>query len=122
MKLKLPERRRFVRVETPLRVDIKSGDRTEKVVTKNISPVGFRFEVKKKFDDLSPLEMTLHLPMDNMVISLEGKVIWQSKVSLEDRAPFDVGIDIVGIEDKNKNVFLKYLCDLLYESTYQERT
>jgi Tfp pilus assembly protein PilZ len=122
MKLKLPERRRFVRVDTPLSVDIKCGDRTEKVVTKNISPVGFRFEVKKKFDASAPIEMILRLPPDNTDILIMGKVIWQSKVSLEDRAPFDVGIDIAEIEEKNKNVFLKYLCDLLYNSKYQERT
>jgi hypothetical protein len=122
MRLKLPERRRFVRVETPLRVDIECDGRSEKVITKNISPVGFRFEVEKKFDRTDMLEMRLHIPMDDTVIGLKGKVVWQEKVSLEDGAPIDVGMDIVYIEEKNKNFFLKYLCDLLYASTYQERT
>lgn len=122
MRLKLPERRRFVRVETPLRVDIEYGGRREEVITKNISPVGFRFQVKKKFDRPDMLDMKLHIPPDDTVIGLRGKVVWQEKVSLEDGSPIDVGMDIVHIEEKSKNIFLKYVCDLLYASTYQERS
>lgn len=122
MKLKLPERRRFVRIEIPLKVIIKSGDRTEEVVTKNISPVGLRFEVASELKGPGKLDMSLYIPASKDPVRLGGKVIWQSKVSLEDNAPYDVGVEILEIEDKNKNIFLKYLCDLLYGSTYKTRT
>lgn len=122
MKMKLPERRRFVRIESPLKIVVKCGDRVEELVTKNISPVGFRFEVPTELDESEKLEIALTLPTIDVVIKLEAKVVWQSKISLEDKAPYDVGVDITSIEDKNKNVFLKYLCDLLYGSTYKERT
>ena len=122
MKLKLPERRRFVRVETPLRVIVKSGERTDEVVTKNISPVGMRFEVGQKLDDAATLDMQLFLPSTSEPIDLVGRVVWQNKTSLEDKAPYDVGIEITHIQDANKNVFLKFLCDLLYQSIYRART
>ena len=122
MKLKLPERRRFVRIETPLRVVVKSGDRVDEVTTKNVSPVGMRFEVSEEFKQSDNLKMTLYLPKSDDPIALVGKVIWQTKTSLEDNAPYDVGVEIIEIDDRNKNIFLKYLCDLLYASTYKERT
>ena len=122
MKLKLPERRRFVRIEIPLRVVVKTEGRVDEVITKNVSPVGLRFEVDKELTQSDRLSMSLYLPENDDPIELVGKVIWQTKTSLEDNAPYDVGIEITEIKDKNKNVFLKYLCDLLYASTYKERT
>lgn len=122
MKLKLPERRRFIRIETPLRVVVTCGDRVEEVVTKNISPVGLRFEVADELDASRDLDLALFLTSDSDPIRLVCRLIWQAKTSLEDNAPFDVGIEIIAVEDSNKNVFLKYLCDLLYDSTYKVRT
>jgi hypothetical protein len=122
MKLKLPERRRFVRIEIPLRVVVKTEGRVDEVITKNVSPVGLRFEVGKELTQSDRLSMSLYLPENDDPIELVGKVIWQTKTSLEDNAPYDVGIEITEIKDKNKNIFLKYLCDLLYASTYKERT
>jgi hypothetical protein len=122
MKLKLPERRRFVRIEIPLKVIVKAGDRVDEVITKNVSPVGLRFEVNKELKAPEGLDLSLYLPSDEKPIKLKAKVIWQDKISLEDNAPYDVGVEITEIDDKNKNSFLKYLCDLLYESTYKART
>ena len=121
MKLKLPERRRFIRIDIPLRVKITIGDRVDEVITKNVSPVGVRFEVGRKLEDSEKVDLSLYLPSSDDPINLEAKVIWQTKTSLEDNAPYDVGVEILQIEDKNKNVFLKYLCDLLYDSKYKAR-
>ena len=121
MKLKLPERRRFIRIEVPLKVSIKAGGRVDEVVTKNISPIGMRFEIDKELSDTETLNMSLVLPSSDTPVCLKGRVVWQSKTTLEDSAPYDVGVEIMEIEDKGKNVFLKYLCDLLYESTFKTR-
>ncbi len=122
MKQKLPERRRFVRIEIPLKMTVKSGDRLDEVITKNISPIGLRFEIDRQLKESEQLDLSLYLPSTDKPIRLEAKVIWQSKTSLEDKAPYDVGAEIIDIEDKNKNAFLKYLCDLLYGSAYKART
>ncbi len=122
MKLKLPERRRFVRLEVPLVVAAQRPGGVEEMVTKNISPVGFMVEVKDKFEESGETSFEVSLPGDGEPVSVKGRVIWQNKISLEDGAPYEVGIEIIHIEDRSKNEFLKYLCDLLYESEYRERS
>ncbi len=122
MKLKLPERRRFIRIEVPLRVKIESGSIQKEVVTKNISPVGMRFETDEELDKSQKLDLSLFIPVSEEPVHLKGKVIWQTKTSLEDDAPFDVGVEIAEVEDKHKNLLLKYLCDLLYNSSYKIRS
>lgn len=122
MKQKLPERRRFVRIDIPLRVTIARGKSRDEAITKNISPVGLRFEVAKELKGTESLDLALYLPSETNPIRLKGKVVWQEKTSLEDNAPYDVGVEIINIADANKNVFLKYLCDLLYKSIYEMRT
>jgi len=120
--MKLPERRRFVRIEVPLQVLVKVGDFAEEVVTKNVSPVGLRFEISRSLKESGEVALALCLPTTDEPIRLTGRVVWQNKTSLEDNAPYDVGIEVVDIEDGDKNIYLKYLCDLLYDSTYKART
>ncbi len=122
MKLKLPERRRFIRIETPLKLTVTTAEGADEVVTKNVSPVGLRFEIGKKLKETAKLDLSLHLPISDKPIRLVGKIIWQEKTSLEDNAPYDVGVEITEVEDRQKNTFLKYLCDLLYNAAYQFRT
>jgi len=121
MKLKLPERRRFIRIEVPLKVKIKTDGRVDEVVTKNISPIGMRFEVSKELKKADKLDLALSIPPSDAPVRLKARVVWQNKTSLEDNAPYDVGVEIIEIEDKNKNMFLKFLCDLLYDSTFKAR-
>ena len=120
--MKLPERRRFVRIDIPLKVVVKVGDYVEEVITKNVSPIGLRFEINKELAKDQDLSLSLYLPSTDIPVDLEGKVVWQKKVSLEDKAPYDVGVEILDIDSKTKNAFLRYLCDLLYNSTFKART
>jgi hypothetical protein len=116
MKLKLPERRRYIRIETPLKMELKAAGKAYKVVSKNISPVGVRFEIGEKLNESAELSVALSLPGSAEPINIKGKVVWQAKTSLEDKAPYDTGVEIVEVANKDKNVFLKYICDTLYNS------
>lgn len=122
MKLKLPERRRFVRLDVPIEVFFYRNGAKNKLLTKNISPVGFMVETPEVFEVGESLECELKVSQEAVPVKLRGKIIWQNRRSLEDGAPYDVGIDILKIEDDGKNEFLRYLCDLLYGSEYRERT
>ena len=83
--------------------------------TKNISANGIRFETHDKaLEAESVIELKLTVPGAVNPVHAKGRVIWKRKLSLEDRAPFDVGIEITGIEEDNKNTFLKFMCDLIY--------
>ncbi len=122
MKGKLPERRRFIRLEVPLRVVVKKDNQAYEVTTKNISPIGLRFEIGIELADAKNLQMDLYLPDTDGFVSIEGRVIWHKKVSLDDDAPYDVGIEIVKVEEDKKNSFLKCLCDLMYNINPKIRT
>ena len=116
MKLKLAERRRYIRIEAPFKIKVTCGSLSENVISKNISPVGMRFKTSKKMDKTKPLSLSLSIPGAKKPVSFKGKIAWQAKISLEDNAPFDNGIEITEIADKDKNTFLKFLCDVLYGS------
>ena len=119
MRLKLPERRRFIRIEAPMRIKIEGDGWVEEATTKNISPISMRFETVRKFNKSEILDMVMNLPLSgDKPIRVKGQVVWQEKTSLEDKSPYDVGLEITHIEDESKNVLLKYLCDLLYDSSY----
>ena len=122
MKLKLPERRRFVRIKVPLRLIVDVRGNEEEVQTKNISPIGLSFNIKYELDVSERLKLKLFVPIGEHPIALVARVVWQSKVTLEDNSPFDVGVEIIDIDEEDKNIFLKYLCDLLYGSTDNFRT
>ena len=114
MKEKLPERRRFIRLEVPLKVVVKNDNQAYDVITKNISPIGLRFEIGIELMDRQDLEMDLFIPDLDAPILIKGIVVWHKKMSLEDDAPYDVGVEITKVEEEKKNDFLKYLCDLMY--------
>jgi hypothetical protein len=122
MKLKLPERRRFVRLEVPLEITVFRGDHEEKLTTKNISPMGFMLRIGRELEENTLLPFSLKACPDGSPVGIKGKVIWQNRVSLEDGSPFEAGIDICDINDADKNEFLRCICDLLYGSEYKERT
>ena len=119
MKFALPERRRYIRIEVPLRVVIKGKDWEESVFSKNISPIGIRFESRHKTNDGDLVNMALYLPSHPSSLQMRGKVMWQEKTSTEDNAPYDSGLEFVSIAEKDKNILLKFLCDLLYSSSYR---
>jgi c-di-GMP-binding flagellar brake protein YcgR len=117
IKDKLIERRRYIRLEVPLKVTytIPELHKIYTAVAKNISADGIRFETHERaIKESSVIELKLDIPNVASAVHIKGRVIWKSKLSLEDSAPFDVGVEFLEIEDDNKNTFLKFLCDLIY--------
>ena len=114
---KLIERRKFIRLETPIKVayTVPSSNTTYTTAAKNISADGIRIETFDKTIE-PPQMLEIKMDMEGLAnpIHANGKVIWKKKLSLEDAAPFDLGVEFVAIEDDNKNSFLKFLCDLIY--------
>lgn len=121
------ERRRYVRLQVPISVAyvLPGNSNISLVTTKNISADGLRFQAHDKLlKESAIVELKLDIPGVINPIHAKGKIIWGKKISLEDSAPFDFGLEFVEIEEDNKNTFLKFLCDLIYsipqESEYVE--
>lgn len=121
MKQKLPERRRFVRAEEPLRAVIKQEESVVEATTNNLSPMGLNLETRGKFNIAKELDVVLFLPEEYGAVHLDARVIWCRKATLEDEAPHTTGVEILEVKNEDKNPFLKYMCDMMYalESSIQ---
>ncbi|MCK4852031.1 MAG: PilZ domain-containing protein [Candidatus Omnitrophica bacterium] len=114
MKLDLSERRKYIRIAVPLRVDVSSGEWKEKSRTMDISPMGMRFKVSRKFSIPATVDLSIYLPSSDVPAGMRGKVIWQKRAATDDNAPYDVGVEITDIGESKKVALLKYLCDMMY--------
>lgn len=106
-------------MDVSLKTVVNYDGQSEETVVKNISPLGLNFEASQKVKESEDLTVLLSIPLSDDPVFLRAKVVWQKKVTLEDNSPYDIGVEIVEIEDTKKDVFLKYLCDLLYKSVYE---
>ncbi|NQT07099.1 MAG: PilZ domain-containing protein [Candidatus Omnitrophica bacterium] len=111
------ERRKFTRYAIPLKMAyIVDGENlVYKSTTKNISSLGISFESIKKLPEGADLELKLEIPKAPNPVHAIGKLVWVRKQTLEDSAPFDIGLEFQRIEEDNKNTFLKFMCDLAYK-------
>ena len=117
IKERLVEKRRYIRLKTPIPLTYTAADGVNiyDSVTKNISADGLRFETEEKsLKEGSVIEFKLALPGASNPIHAKGKVVWKKRLTLEDNAPYDLGVEFIEIEEDNKNTFLKFLCDLIY--------
>ena len=116
---KIEERRKFIRLEVPVGLKyIIEGDSTRKeVTTKDLSCEGLRFISEDGVNESTILELALNVPNANNPVHINGRVVWAKRLSTEDGSPLEVGVEFIKIEEDNKNTFLKYLCDLIYDQT-----
>ena len=117
MRDRLVERRKYIRLKTAVSVTytVPNTGIVHSSITKDISADGLRLETKARdIEKGSVLELKLELYGANNPVHAKGKVIWIKQLSLEDDAPCDIGIELIKIEEDNKNTFLKFLCDLIY--------
>ena len=110
------EKRRYLRLNTELTIEysLPNVDKICTATTKDISALGLRFETKDQLQEGENIEIKLKLPSAQSAVHAQGRVAWLKKLSLEDTATNDVGVEFIKFEEDNKNTFLKYLCDLIY--------
>ena len=121
---KLVERRSFIRLREPINVTytVPGIDKVHNVAAKDISADGLRFQTpEKNIKEGDIVDMRLDIQKIPNPVHARGKIMWKKKLSLEDAAPFDVGTELIDIEEDNKNTFLKFLCDLIYNLPEEKR-
>lgn len=111
------ERRRYVRLESPITISYVLPDASTilHTSTKNVSADGIRIQTTdRSVKESDIIALNLHIPEAVNPVHAKGAVIWKKRISLEDGAPYDIGVEFTEIEEDNKNTFLKFLCDLMY--------
>ncbi|MFA6142225.1 MAG: PilZ domain-containing protein [Candidatus Omnitrophota bacterium] len=120
IKEQIIERRSYLRLKTALNTTytVTGSNRIHKAAAEDISAEGLRLVASdKSLKEGDALEMKLEIPGGNNPVHANGRVIWKRKLSLEDASPLSVGVELVEIEEDNKNTFLKFVCDLIYSLT-----
>jgi len=108
------ERRKFIRMEAPVGLRVITPDnKIFNPTVKNFSTLGIRFETDESLSENQQLDITLLLPNVRNPVHISGRVVWQKQS--EARAGYDVGCEFTRIEEDNKNSFLKFFCDLIYD-------
>ena len=113
------ERRKYLRLRTPIPVTFTVAGEAAicRTVSKNISADGLSFEITNSgLADSAMIELKLDISGAQNPIHAAGRLVWKKKISLEDGAAYDCGIELTEIEEDNKNTFLKFLCDLIYDA------
>lgn len=118
------ERRTYLRLKIALSVAYTAAgnDKIRKATVEDISAEGLRLlSSDKSLKEGDALEMKLEIPGGDNPVHANGRVIWKRKLSLEDAAPHTIGVELVEIEEDNKNTFLKFVCDLIYSLTEDKK-
>jgi len=110
------ERRKHLRVATPLEIRVIGKDnKVYETITKDISPIGLRFEIKAEGVEVKDeVEIKIEMPKNMSPVHVKAKIVWKKKATTEDGAPCEIGCEFSRVEEDNKNTFLKFFCDLLY--------
>lgn len=118
------ERRRYIRLYAPVTISyvLPDSDSISHASTKNISADGLRFQTPSNaLKESNIVVLNLHIPGAVNPVHAKGTVVWKRRISLEDGAPYDVGLEFSEIEEDNKNTFLRFLCDTMYATDNKER-
>lgn len=112
------EQRYYIRIDVsvPTTLSIKKRGAVEKIkaYAKNVSASGMMINLDKKLSTGIEAAIDMHAPDTLNPIHCIGKVI---RVTAADKpGRHNCGIIFTGIEEDNKNTFLKFLCDTIYRS------
>jgi c-di-GMP-binding flagellar brake protein YcgR len=110
------ERRRYIRTDKllPMTISLKEEKsyRDIHATTRNISATGTMAETTEKLAVGSTVKLEISIPGAANPVHGNGTVVWSTPIS--GAGKYYNGIEFVGIEEDNKNTFLKFLCDAIY--------
>lgn len=115
----IKEKRAYIRTDTsiPMTIHLKEGKKTKEVesITRNISATGMRIELSQQLPVGAEVKIDLNTPGSPNPVHCTGKIIWSAPTSEADK--YNSGIAFTGVEEDNKNTFLKFLCDTIYKTS-----
>lgn len=110
------EKRNYIRTaaSVPLTVYIKKTDSAKGVKghTRNISATGMMVECSTELPVGLDARIDFYPPGASNPVHCNGKVVWAGPREKDGR--YNYGIGLTKIEEDNKNTFLKFLCDAIY--------
>jgi len=112
------EKRRFIRFNIALKAAyiVQKEPKIENMGTaKDVSASGMQLLTAENLLPGVKLDLKVFLPEALNPVHLKGVVVWTEKIEPRKDLSYSSGINFDKIEEDNKNTFLKFLCDLMYE-------
>ena len=110
----LKDRRKYIRMQAALgftyRLKGAQGPGQESV-TRNISPGGIRGLIDKRIKKGDWIQLDIPIPAMERSISAVAKVIWTAD---EKDDKIDVGLKFEEIDPQAKNMYLEYICNIMF--------
>ncbi len=112
--LNMQERRRQIRVSTPVLIEFPSPEtmKTERSFTQDISESGLKFPTTVKLQVGQQLPVTLIVPFQNESLQATGEVLWVRETSRLGSPQYEVGVQFRWIEDPDRQRLSRHLSSL----------
>ena len=107
----MQERRRHIRVETPVMVEFPNPEtmKTERSFTQDVSESGMRFPTAVRLQIGAEIPLTLELPFQNTTMHATGQVQWIREISRHGIPHYEVGVRFRWIEDPDRQRLSRHL-------------
>ena len=111
----MQERRRHIRVETPILVEFPNPEtmKTERSFTQDVSESGMRFPTAVRLQIGQELPITMELPFRDATMHATGQVQWIREVSRHGMPQYEVGVRFRWIEDPDRQRLARHLTAFL---------
>lgn len=107
----MEERRRFIRVETPVLVEFPNPEtmKTERSYTQDVSETGMRFPTLIRFQVGQEVPLTLQLPFNNLSMHATGEIQWVREIARYGAPQYEIGVRFRWIEDPDRHQLQRHL-------------
>lgn len=108
----MQEKRKFVRIQWPIVVQYKTLEEPytkDQIVGSDISEGGVSFISYERLQKGTKLEMQIQVPFDSLPLFAKGKVAWVRTIGEEHEKTFEVGLEFLEVDPRDRNRLKTYL-------------
>ena len=107
----MQERRRHIRVPTPVMVEFPNPAtmKTERSYSQDVSESGLRFPTAVKLQVGQQLAITIELPFTQSTMHTTGEVQWVRETAQIGDPQYEVGVRFIWIEDPDRQRLSRHL-------------
>jgi c-di-GMP-binding flagellar brake protein YcgR len=118
----MEERRKFVRLDTSVKIRYKVLQPTDNNDTnsRDLSAGGVKIEVKEPIRPNTVLWLEINLPSEADPLQAKGEVVWQEKISPAENSGYEMGIKFLEMDVNDRSRLSKYLFSLLHSKFEQK--
>lgn len=113
------ERRKFIRLETTIKVDYKSEEAktSGSGLCRNISLGGIRLISNKRLEKDQAMELKMYIIKKQKPVTATGRIMWVKEIAIKGSTNvYDIGIKFLHIEKEDEKIFFEYIFDLIQKA------